>query len=205
MPETGSVVPESASIDRFETLLRCPDCRGDLSRDHSDTLRCRSCGYQAANEGGVYNLLRSDDRAELYPGDRDDVIDFCLPNHEQKLLDGWYELEGVFGGKYRWIGAHASAKLKPVKPGAQRLRIRGHIHENSFARGEPVKMAVSANGSEVRRLVFERAGLFIFEADLPAAAEYHIEIAASPVWEAPPDDRVFSVNIGLIRLSPAEP
>src|SRR5882724_12500279 len=84
------------SDDRFETLLRCPDCSGDLGRDGSDTLRCVSCGYQAPNEGGVYNLLKSDDRAELYPGDRDDVIDFCVPNHEQKLLDGWYELEGVF-------------------------------------------------------------------------------------------------------------
>jgi hypothetical protein len=132
------------------------------------------------------------------------VIDFCLPNHEQKLLDGWYELEGVFGGKYRWMGATASAKLKPVKPGVQRLRIRGHIHENSFAQGEPVKMAVSANGAEVKRMVFERAGLFIFEADLPPAGEYRIEIAASPVWQAPPDDRVFSVNVGMIRLSPAD-
>ena len=202
--KAGDPPAESASIDRFETLLRCPDCRNDLGRDASDTLRCRSCGYQAANEGGVYNLLRSDDRAELYPGDRDDVIDFCLPNHEQKLLDGWYELEGVFGGKYRWMGATASAKLKPVKPGVQRLRIRGHIHENSFAQGEPVKMAVSANGAEVKRMVFERAGLFIFEADLLPAGEYRIEIAASPVWQAPPDDRVFSVNVGMIRLSPAD-
>ena len=57
------------------------------------------------------------------------------------------------------------------------------------------------DGSEVRRMVFERAGLFIFEADLPPAAEYKIEISASPVWQAPPDDRVFSVNIGMIRLS----
>ena len=185
----------------FEALLRCPDCRRDLVRDDSDTLRCQACGYRAPNQGGVYNLLRSDDRAELYPGDRDDVIDFCVPNHEQKLLDGWYELEGVFGAKFRWMGAGASAKLKPVKPGAQRLRIRGHIHENSFAQGEPVKMSVSANGVEVGRSVFERAGLFVFEADLPPAGEYRIDISASPVWQALPDDRVFSVNIGMIRLS----
>jgi hypothetical protein len=199
--KAGDRAEGSGSSDRFEALLRCPDCRSDLARDDSDTLRCQACGYHAPNEGGVYNLLRSDDRAELYPGDRDDVIDFCVPNHEQKLLDGWYELEGVFGAKFRWMGAGASAKLKPVKPGAQRLRIRGHIHENSFAQGEPVKMSVSANGVEVGRSVFERAGLFVFEADLPPAGEYRIEISASPVWQALPDDRVFSVNIGMIRLS----
>jgi ubiquinone/menaquinone biosynthesis C-methylase UbiE len=202
--KAGHATGESASIDRFEGFLRCPDCGGDLRRDDSDALRCQSCGYQAPNEGGVYNLLRSDDRSELYPGDRDDVIDFCVPNHEQKLLDGWYELEGVFGGKYRWIGARASARLRPVKPGAQRLRIRGHIHENSFAQGQPVKMTVLANGRDVGRTVFERAGLFVFEAGLAPAGEYKIEISASPVWQAPPDDRVFSVNIGMIRLSPAE-
>ena len=61
-------------------------------------------------------------------------------------------------------------------------------------------MAVAANGVEVRRTVFERSGVFIFEADLPDAGEYRIEISASPVWEAPPDDRIFSVNIGMIRL-----
>src|SRR4029077_3164315 len=179
------------SLDKFETLLCCPDCHCDLTRDESDTLRCTSCGYQAPNEGGVYNLLASGDRAELYPGDRDDVIDFCLPSHADKLLCGWSDLEGVFGGKYRWMGGSASARLKPVSPGRQRLRIRGHIHENSFAQGEPVRMAVSANGVEAGRTVFERAGLFIFEADLPAAEEYRIDISASPVWQAPPDDRVF--------------
>ena len=194
----------SASLDRFETLLRCPDCRRDLVRTECDTLRCASCGYQARNEGGVYNLLASTDRAELYPGDRDDVIDFCLPNHAGKLLHGWYELEGVFGGKYRWMGGSASAKLRPVNPGRQRLRIRGHIHENSFVQGEPVKLSASANGVEVGRTVFERAGLFVFEADLPPASEYEIEIRVSPTWEAPPDDRLFGVNVGMIRLTPVE-
>jgi len=202
--KAGEPSGQRVPLDRYQTLLRCPDCRRDLNRDASDTLHCQSCGYQAPNEGGVYNLLRSDDRAELYPGDRDDVIDFCLPNHEAKLLDGWYDLEGVFGAKYRWMGKRASALLKPVKPGAQRLRIRGHIHENSFAQGEQVKMWVSANGAEVGRTVFERAGVFIFEADLPPAGEYRIVISASPAWEAPPDDRVFTVNIGLMRLTPVE-
>jgi len=192
------------SLDRYEALLRCPDCKGNLSRDDSDSLHCKSCGYLAANEGGVYNLLRSDDRAELYPGDRDDVIDFCLPKHEEKLLDGWYELEGVYGGKYRWMGANAAARLKPVKPGAQRLRIRGNVHEIAFAKGEPVTLTVYANGVEVGRSVFDRAGMFIFEADLPPAGEYEIRISASPVWQAPPDDRLFTVNVGMIRLFPAD-
>jgi hypothetical protein len=66
-------------------------------------------------------------------------------------------------------------------------------------------MSASANGAEVGRTVFERAGLFVFEADLPPAPQYEIEIRVSPTWEAPPDDRLFGVNIGMIRLTPAEP
>jgi hypothetical protein len=65
-------------------------------------------------------------------------------------------------------------------------------------------MSASANGSEVGRTGFERAGLFVFEADLPPAGEYEIEISVSPTWKASPDDRLFGVNIGMIRLTPAE-
>src|SRR5688572_27175986 len=58
-------------VDRteFHAYLRCPDCSSSLDRNAQDALRCTSCAYQAANEGGVYNLLRSKDRTELYPGD----------------------------------------------------------------------------------------------------------------------------------------
>ena len=123
---------------------------------------------------------------ELYPGDREDDIDFCLPQHESRLLEGWYDLEGVFGNKFRWIGPRATARLKRMRPGPQRLRIRGHAHRNSFAQGRPVRIEVTANGIKAGELELERAGLFIFEADLPDADEYVIAVAASPSWEAPP-------------------
>src|SRR5262249_16199075 len=83
--------PPPLQFERFEALLCCPDCKADLTSGVDETLCCSGCGRTSANEGGVYNLLPSADLAELYPGDRDDVIDFCLPNHERKLLDGWYE------------------------------------------------------------------------------------------------------------------
>src|SRR5262249_48478790 len=73
-------VAAPAALDRFEQYLRCPDCKSGLERDRSDTLRCVSCGYTAANEGAVFNLLASADRAELYPGDREDAVDFSLPD-----------------------------------------------------------------------------------------------------------------------------
>ena len=196
--------PVAGDPARFETLLRCPDCGGDLGRGDSDTLRCRQCGFEAANEGGVYTLLPSEERAELYPGDRDDVIDFSLPQHAARLLEGWYELEGVFGNKYRWIGPHASARLAPVRAGRQRLRIRGSAHEDAFAAGEPVRVKIAANAQPVARQTLDRAGVFIIEADLPEAPEYLIEIAATPTWVAPDDDRVFTVNFAMIRLVPAE-
>jgi hypothetical protein len=196
--------PPVAPMPRFEELLACPDCTGSLARDADDTLRCVTCGYQAAHEGGVYNLLRSRDRAELYPGDREDDIDFCFPQHESRLLSGWYDLEGEFGNKFRWIGARASARLQRVRPGAQRVRIRGHAHPNSFAQGRPVRIEVSANGQKVGEMELDRAGLFIFEADLPQAEEYAIEVTAGPEWKAPPDDRVFTVTLSRMRLVPRE-
>lgn len=198
----GRAANEFMPVKRLERFLRCPDCRRELTRDESGALACCSCAYRADMEDGVYNLLPSTERAELYPGDRADVIDFCLPNHESRLIDGWHELEGVFGGKYRWIGPRATACLRRVKPGAQRLRIRGYAHETPFALREPVRIAVKANGQPVGATTLERAGLFIFEAALPDADEYTIEINSSPVWRAPPDDRVFTVNLGMLRLVP---
>jgi ubiquinone/menaquinone biosynthesis C-methylase UbiE len=183
----------------FETQLRCPDCHGSLTRDAGDTLHCTRCDYQAANEGGVYNLLPSGDRAELYPGDRADVIDFCLPSHGERLLGEWYELEGVFGNKYRWIGEHAAARLVRMKPGPQRLRIRGHASE-----GHPVELSASANGRKVGDWKLDRPGLFIVEGDLSESDDYHIDIQAGPAWSVPTDDRIFTVNISMIRLVPPE-
>jgi ubiquinone/menaquinone biosynthesis C-methylase UbiE len=184
---------------QFQVQLRCPDCHRSLIRDPDDTLRCTACDYSAANEGGVYNLLPSQDRAELYPGDRDDVIDFCLPSHAARLLEGWYDLEGVFGNKYRWIGERATARLVRVASGPQRLRIRGHASD-----GHPVQLSASANGRKMGEWKLDRSGLFIVEADLPDSDEYRIEIHAWPAWNVPTDDRIFTVNLSMIRLVPRD-
>ncbi len=188
------------SFDRFESFLRCPDCSAALGRDALETLVCAGCGYQAANEGGVYNLIRSAERTELYPGDRADLIDFTLPGHTSKLLDGWFDLEGVFGNKYRWIGERATARLTRVKAGPQKLRIRGFAHEEAFKRGEPVRIRVGLNGHPAGDWTLDRSGLFVLEADVPNAPSYTVEIAASPLWTAAGDDRAFTVNLSMIRL-----
>ncbi len=183
----------------FQTVLRCPDCHQPLARESGATLRCTACGYSAMNEGGVYNLLPSSEREELYPGDRGDVIDFCQPNHGERLLDGWYDLEGVYGNKYRWIGERASARLVRVRPGPQRLRIRGHAQE-----GHPVRLSASVNGRKVGDWALDRSGLFIVETDLPDSDEYRIDIQAGPPFTIPQDDRVFTVTLSMIRLAPRE-
>ncbi len=189
-------------MERFEAYLRCPDCGGSLDREPDETVACAGCGYRAPKEDGVYNLLPSAEKKELYPGDREDLIDFSRPGHESRLLEGWYELEGVFGNKYRWMGARASARLVRVTAGPQRIRIRGYAHETAFTLGAPVKVAVTANGSPMGQTVLDRAGLFVVETDLPDSPEYTIEISASPAWRVHDDDRTFTVNISMIRLVP---
>ena len=131
------------------------------------------------------------------------MIDFSLPSHTGRLGDGWYELEGDYGNKYRWIGARASAVLRRAHPGPQRLRIRGFAHEIQFTKGQPV-VEIRANGVRVAQQLLERVGLFIIEGDLPEAETYKIEIAAAPAWTVPDDDRTFTVNISMIRLVDAE-
>jgi hypothetical protein len=115
------------------------------------------------------------------------------------LLEGWYELEEVFGNKYRWIGQHAAARLLRSRPGPQRLRIRGHASE-----GHPVTLSASANGRQIRDWKLDRPGLFIVEADLPDNDEYRIDIHAGPAWSVPTDDRIFTVNLSMIRLVPRD-
>jgi ubiquinone/menaquinone biosynthesis C-methylase UbiE len=195
----GDPAPVNFEESEFQAPLRCPDCHRRFQRESDDTLRCGACDYSAANEGGVYNLLPSRDRAELYPGDREDIIDFCLPSHAPRLLEGWHELEGVFGNKYRWIGEHAAARLVRVKPGPQRLRIRGHANP-----GRPVQLSASANGQKVGEWKLDRSGLFIVEADLPDSEEYRIDIHAGPSWMGEADKRTLTVNLSMIRLVPRE-
>lgn len=123
--------PRCASLENFEALLRCPDCHTSLNRD-GDNLLCVSCEYRAEKEDEVYNLLPSAERRELYPGKRDDIIDFSVPSHVEHLLGDWYDLEGIHGNRYRWIGASAKVRLGRVKPGPQRLRIRCHASAPGF-------------------------------------------------------------------------
>jgi ubiquinone/menaquinone biosynthesis C-methylase UbiE len=183
----------------FEDFLRCPDCQGALRRDPDETLSC-ACGFRAMCQDGVYTLLPSAEREELYPASRQDILDFSQPGHEQQLLEGWGALEGVYGNKYRWIGRSASARLIRCKNGPQRLRVRGHASEHSFSFGESVKIKITANGKPIGQWGLERPGLFVLEADLPDAPEYLVQIEATPVWQAPPDVRSVSVNLSLLRL-----
>ncbi|MFB3776572.1 MAG: methyltransferase domain-containing protein [Bryobacteraceae bacterium] len=195
----GDPPAKEPGLERFETLLRCPDCHGALARDETETLGC-ACGYRAPIEGGVYNLLPSADKRELYPGERADIIDFSVPGHEKVLLEGWHGVEGVFGNKYRWIGPRASLRLVPQSALSQRLRIRGHASERCFEQGRPVRLEVSSNGRKIGRWTLERKGLFVLEADLPDAPEHTVVIEASPSWQSPPDTRVLTVNLSLVRL-----
>lgn len=199
--KAGSAVePPLDWEQRFETLLRCPDCRASLTRTPDETLLC-ACGYRAALEDGVYNLLPTEERRELYPGDREDIIDISLPGHERRLLDGWHGVEGVFGNRYRWIGARASARLKRLNPDPQRLRIRGHASAGLFQQGGSPRIEVRVNGRSAGVWTLERTGLFVLEADLPEEEEeFLVEIHAAPVWYSPPDARPLTMNLSLIRL-----
>ncbi len=192
---------ESVPFDpaSFETVLQCPDCSAGLARRSDNALACAACGYESPDDQGVYNLLPSAERKELYPGERPDLLDVSRRGHERLLGDGWYGLEGIYGNKYRWIGPRATARLVRVESGPLRLRIRGHAPEAAFAHGA-VRVRVFANGAAAAEAALDRPGLFVIEADVPEAPEYQVEIEARPVWRAPGDERDLTVNLSVIRL-----
>ena len=198
----GAADTPAVSTEAFEQFLRCPDCGGAFERALSQTLHCLSCGYEAPCEQGVYTVLPSNERTELYPGDRVDIIDFSVAGHETKLGQGWGALEGANGAQYRWMGAEATATLRPASQVPLRLRLRGHAHQQVFARGEPVRVRCAANGMALPEQTLDRAGLFIYEADLPRAEAYELTVYCSPTFSAPPDTRVMSLTFSMIRLVP---
>jgi SAM-dependent methyltransferase len=202
--KAGAKVIPAYDPERFELTLKCPDCGKAVTCTARDSIACTACAFEAANEGGVYNLLSSQLRSELYPGDREDIADFSLPSHELRLRDGWYELEGVFGNKYRWMGAHASLMLRRMKDGPQQLRVRGLAVDKLFAAGAPPSISVRVNGQPAGRWPIERTGVFILEMPVEESDEYQIEIDAAPTFMVPEDDRTMSVNISMVRLQPQE-
>jgi SAM-dependent methyltransferase len=187
------------SPEHFESSLQCPDCRGGLTRDADQTLRC-ACGYSAADEGGVYNLIRSEERRELYPGDRDDLIDFSIPAHAAKLGEGWHALEGIYGNKYRWMGTRATATLKPVRPGPHSIRLRGFAQPEWFGSNTPPAIELRVNGHSVYKQQLERNGMIVIEAPVPQTSVCEVEILASPTWRAPGDQRDLTWMVSLLRL-----
>ncbi|MCS6952294.1 MAG: class I SAM-dependent methyltransferase [Bryobacterales bacterium] len=194
--------PPPSWADPRENLaryLRCPDCTGSLSLNGDGSLCC-ACGYTAPCQEGVYDLLPSADRTELYPGAREDILDFSRPGHENALLEGWGPVEGIGANCYRWIGARATARLIAARPGPCKLRLRGFVAPRAIELHRRMRVEIRANGHRAGRWTLRRPGLFVLEARLPAAPEYIVEILAEPVWTAPPDLRPLTVNIGLLRL-----
>ena len=187
----------------FPRLLLCPDCRGSL-RLAGETLCCESCDYDAPNVEGVYTLLPSAERRQLYPDPQPDLIDFRDPGHEAALGEGWYELEGIPGNRYRWMGKRASARLVRLDDGPHRLRMRGFTDRKVFRHGTPTVEAF-VNGVSLHKWRLERPGMFVLELDVPDADRYDIELEAGPSWQSPPDQRVLTVSFGMLRLVPREP
>jgi len=178
---------------RLMEALACPDCSAPL-RQQGEALACAACAYVSSNEDGVFNLLSSSLKAELYPGARPDTLDFSKPGHEEGLIEGFFQLEGDFGSKYRWIGARAAARLTRIRPGAPTLRVQGYAPYVA-------KVEIRANGQPAGSWKLDRPGLFVLESTLPEAPEYLIEILASPTFVEPTEGpRTLSVNLSLLRL-----
>jgi SAM-dependent methyltransferase len=195
----GELPPPGAPME----ALACPDCADGLDNPSPGELRCPACGYTAQRESGVFNLLNSKDRAELYPGPRPDILNFSKPGHESGLFEGFFDNEGSFGNRYRWIGPKAAFRLIPARPEPAMVRIRGYAHPAMFEVSRP-KIGLAVNGAPVKSWRLDRPGLFVLEAPLPAAPEYRAVITASPVWRSPDDHRGLTVNLSEIRLAPRD-
>jgi SAM-dependent methyltransferase len=196
----GAAPAVSYDAARFEQLFQCPDCGGELVRRQREELTCRACGYWAPCEDGVYNLLSSGMKQELYPGDRKDTVDFSLAGQESKLGYGWHEVEGVYGNRYRWALGIADVRLENLRDVPQRLRLRGFAPDGKG----PFQIQVTVNEELWIERKVERPGLFVIEEDVFSAPTYDLRIRTSPEWQAEGDSRKLTVNYSLIRLVPRD-
>lgn len=203
--KAGEAPAEFPPVTKLEAYLRCPDCHDGLRLDSDQAVRCAACGYEAANEEEVYNLLPSADRKELYPGDRRDTVDFSRPSHEAHLIEGWHGLEGEYGGKFRWIGDRAVLWMESMREGPQRLRVRGFAPPQLCGEGRVLGVTIVVNGAPLPVATLDRPGLFVIERDLAAAEKYVVELRpASTFRPPPPDGRSLALNIGMVRLVPRD-
>jgi len=182
----------------WHEMLRCPDCRAALNPG----LACPWCGYAAPEQEGVYNLLPTPDKRELYPGPRADIIDFNQAPADEQLLGGFSYLEGTGGNLYRWIGPQAAFRLGRTRPGPMKLRICGHASERFAQHGRIIVHVNDAWSGEWR---IRRPGVFVLETPVTAADCYRVTLDAEPAYYMPPDVRPLTVTLSLMRLTPADP
>lgn len=187
-----------AGSGQARLALRCPSCHAELIQSAA-AMRCEGCAFVAPNEGGVYTLLPAEDRDALYPDFNGAAADFSDPRHEILLGDGWYDVEGIHGNKYRWMAGSAWLRLTRPDPGPQRLRVRGFVHE-----GLPVTVGVTVNGQQLQSWRLNRPGLAVLEVDLPRAESYVVELDATPVRRPEGEDRDLSWIVSLVRLIPQD-
>jgi hypothetical protein len=69
--------------------------------------------------------------------------------------------------------------------------------------GSPARLEVRVNGAPAGQFVLDRPGLFVFELPVPPAPDYLVEVLAGPTFQVPPDERVFTVNLSMMRLTSA--
>jgi len=181
-------------------LLRCPDCGAEMRYGPGQALNCTACGYAAPREEGVYNLLSSEAKRALYPPPGPDRIDFSRDACEAQLIEGFHEVEGIYGNKYRWIGADATLRLERADEKATTLRVRGYVPPELIAKGQPVRFELSINGGAARTTALDRPGLFVVETPVEPAPQYTVRIHATPTFKPAGDDRELSVNLSLIQL-----
>ena len=60
------------------------------------------------------------------------------------------------------------------------------------------------NGVSLGVQEYDRPDLFVYERDVPNMSVYELVIRPSPTFQCPPDKRVLSVSVSMIRLIPRE-
>ena len=197
----GRHAAERPRLASCETVSQCPDCCRQPDRGDDGTFRCRACGFQAPDEGGVYNLIRSGVSARnstraaaptsstsACPTTKSNCWKDGAPGRsvrQQVPLDRRTCRRPLDAGGAR--GRHGCAS------GATPTRGSSRRANPCVWRRPPTASAWGAGRSNA-------ADLFMLEADLPDAEEYRIDLYASPSWTAPPDNRQFTVTISMVRL-----
>ena len=128
------------------------------------------------------------------------ALDLADPAIADHLGDGWYEVEGSEGKRFRWMQSRATVYLRVPSVNAK-LVLNGVVPPLASYKAQPVALTLSCDGQQKR--VQLREGHLKIQwclSDLPAGFAVEVRLSVNQTIRSEKDKRVLSLVLNTIGL-----